>query len=62
MIQQFGSKLYFPREMNAYVLTKIYTRMFITVIIYRAAWVAQQFSAAFSPGHDPGDPGLSPTW
>ena len=27
-----------------------------------AAWVAQQFSAAFSPGPDPGDLGLSPTW
>ena len=26
-----------------------------------AALVAQQFSAAFSPGHDPGVPGLSPT-
>ena len=26
-----------------------------------AAWVAQRFSAAFSPGHDPGVPGLSPT-
>ena len=27
----------------------------------RAAPVAQWFSAAFSPGHDPGDPGWSPT-
>ena len=27
----------------------------------RAAWVAQQFSAAFSPGCDPGDLGSSPT-
>ena len=26
----------------------------------RAARVAQQFSATFSPGRDPGDPGLSP--
>ena len=26
----------------------------------RAARVAQRFSAAFSPGRDPGDPGLSP--
>ena len=26
-----------------------------------AAWVAQRFSAAFSPGCDPGDPGSSPT-
>ena len=26
-----------------------------------AALVAQQFSAAFSPGPDPGDLGLSPT-
>ena len=26
-----------------------------------AAQVAQQFSTAFSPGCDPGDPGLSPT-
>ena len=25
-----------------------------------AAWVAQQFSTAFSPGPDPGDPGSSP--
>ncbi|CAD7677426.1 unnamed protein product [Nyctereutes procyonoides] len=25
-----------------------------------AAWMAQQFSAAFSPGRDPGDPGSSP--
>ena len=25
----------------------------------RAAWVAQQFSATFSPGPDPGDPGSS---
>ena len=25
------------------------------------AWVAQWFSAAFSPGQDPGDPGSSPT-
>ena len=27
----------------------------------RAAWVAQRFSAAFSPGCDPGDLGLGPT-
>ena len=27
----------------------------------RAALVAQQFSTAFSPGPDPGDPGLSAT-
>ena len=26
-----------------------------------AAWVAQQFSATFSPGRDPGDLGSSPT-
>ena len=26
-----------------------------------AAWVAQRFSAAFSPGYDPGDLGSSPT-
>ena len=25
-------------------------------------WVAQQFSTAFSPGRDPRDLGLSPTW
>ena len=25
-----------------------------------AAWVAQQFSATFGPGGDPGDPGWSP--
>ena len=25
-------------------------------------WVVQQFSAAFSPGHDPGVQGSSPTW
>ena len=29
--------------------------------LFRAARVAQQFSAAFSPGCDPGDPGSSPT-
>uniref|UniRef100_A0A8C0KMS4 Reticulon n=1 Tax=Canis lupus dingo TaxID=286419 RepID=A0A8C0KMS4_CANLU len=28
---------------------------------YRAAPVAQQFSATYSPGRDPGDPGSSPT-
>ena len=28
----------------------------------RAAQVAQQFSAAFGLGHDPGDPGWSPHW
>ena len=28
---------------------------------YRAAWVAQQFSATFSPRRDPGDLGPSPT-
>ena len=28
---------------------------------YRAAWVAQGFSAAFGPGPDPGGLGLSPT-
>ena len=27
----------------------------------QTAWVAQQFSTTFSPGHDPGDLGLSPT-
>ena len=27
---------------------------------FRAAWVAQQFSAAFNPGRDPGDLGSSP--
>ena len=27
----------------------------------RDPWVAQRFSAAFSPGRDSGDPGLSPT-
>ena len=27
----------------------------------RAAWVAQRFSAAFSPGYDPRDLGSSPT-
>ena len=27
----------------------------------RASWVAQRFRAAFSPGSDPGDSGLSPT-
>ena len=26
-----------------------------------AAWVAQRFSATFGPGHDPWDPGSSPT-
>ena len=29
--------------------------------LIREAPVAQWFSAAFSPRHDPGDPGLSPT-
>ena len=28
---------------------------------FQAARVAQQFSATFSPGPDPGDPGSSPT-
>ena len=28
---------------------------------HRAAWVAQRFSATFSPGPDLGDPGSSPT-
>ena len=29
---------------------------------YRAAWVAQWFSAAFSPGPDPGDRDGVPRW
>ena len=33
-------------------------RYFKTIL--RAAQVAQRFSAAFGPGCDPGDPGLSP--
>ena len=31
------------------------------ILFFWAAWVAQRFSAAFSPGPDLGDPGSSPT-
>ena len=30
------------------------------IVLTWAAWVAQQFSATFSPEPDPGDPGLRP--
>ena len=33
---------------------------FLQKTTYRAALMAQWFSATFSPGHDPGDLGLSP--
>ena len=36
-------------------------RASFTIVSYRAARVAQRFSAAFSPGRDPGVPGSSPT-
>ena len=35
-------------------------RVFLNISDW-AAQVAQWFSTAFSPGRDPGDPGLSPT-
>ena len=45
-------------------LSVIFNCVFSTLLKNRwcgAARVAQQFSAAFSPGHDPEDPGWSPT-
>ena len=36
--------------------------VFDNTTLVRAAQVAQWFSAAFSPGHDPGNLGSSPMW
>ena len=45
-----------------YLNLKVYKYQNNKKIWTRAAQVAQQFSADFSTGCDPGDPGSSPTW
>ena len=37
-----------------------YWKIIFEILIVWAAWVAQRFSAAFSPGPDPGELGSSP--
>ena len=48
------------KETGRSLLLKFNNHNFINKRSSGAVWVAQQFSAAFSPGPDPGDPGSSP--
>ena len=50
-----------PCSLNGFSKTQIWPSFWVLKSSFGAAPVAQQFSAAFSPGHDLGDPGSSPT-
>ena len=52
--------IFIPFFMKYYIGCDISDIHVVNIKQYRAARVAQQFSAAFNPGHDPGDLGSSP--